>query len=601
MAGFFSFFRKKTKNEDKKSDDKLQQAKQEQSDRAAQQSYKPQTLEGSKIQEMGQEQSNAGKPQTLSQSAALKAKEPKVEPALKASAQDQIAKSRQPKEEARTDAQSTPAKTEDKKNTQDDNAQKTKDAANTAASDVPKDKEGSAQKAAGKKKVALKNKAESANIDEAPKTDASADVGCLKDESAAKAPALEDVPKTQEHSTEQSTLPRRGKRKAKQEQKKEQNTTEQKEQAQPAKNALAQDSHDAQVSDKEQPSEEPSIEDQGVKQSATIQSIESKAVQISQDGQDADEAASKEKSEEALSFFERLKKTRENLAFGISAFVKGRQIDDELYDDLETALLTADLGVETTQMVIDKLKNEAKLRELHDAALLKKRLALILYELLEPCQIELKPKSEDGSPFVILMVGVNGAGKTTTIGKLAAKFQEQGLKVMLAAGDTFRAAASEQLKEWGQRAGVPVIAQDTGSDSASVLYDALSSAKARKADVLICDTAGRLQNKENLMNELKKIVRVLKKIDEKVPHEVLLVLDAATGQNAVSQTRLFKEAVDVTGLCLTKLDGSAKGGVVFALASQFKLPIRYAGIGEKASDLRVFKVKPFVDALLDLQ
>ena len=195
------------------------------------------------------------------------------------------------------------------------------------------------------------------------------------------------------------------------------------------------------------------------------------------------------------------------------------------------------------------------------------------------------------------MVGVNGAGKTTTIGKLARKYQDQGLKVMLAAGDTFRAAAVEQLKEWGNRANVPVIAQATGSDSASVLFDAVNAAKARNIDVLICDTAGRLQNKENLMEELKKIVRVMKKIDEEVPHEVLLVLDATTGQNAVSQATLFGKAVPITGICLTKLDGTAKGGVIFTLADKFKLPIRYVGIGEKAEDLRPFKADVFVDAL----
>lgn len=202
-------------------------------------------------------------------------------------------------------------------------------------------------------------------------------------------------------------------------------------------------------------------------------------------------------------------------------------------------------------------------------------------------------------PFVILMVGVNGAGKTTTIGKLALKYKAQGKKVMLAAGDTFRAAAVEQLKEWGNRTDTPVISQPTGSDSASVIFDALTSAKAHNADVLICDTAGRLQNKDNLMEELKKIVRVMKKIDENVPNEVMLVLDATTGQNAVSQMKIFGQAVNVTGLCLTKLDGTAKGGVVFALADKFKVPLRYIGIGEKSEDLREFDIDSFVDALFD--
>ena len=299
---------------------------------------------------------------------------------------------------------------------------------------------------------------------------------------------------------------------------------------------------------------------------------------------------------ERESFFSRLRKTRENLASGFSALLKGRIIDEDLYEELETSLLTADLGIETTTVVIEKLREEAKLRELHDASLLRKRLQQVLTDLLKPCEIPLDVTTH--KPFVILMVGVNGAGKTTTIGKLARKYKAQGLKVMLAAGDTFRAAAVEQLKEWGRRVDAPVIAQATGSDSASVLFDALNAAKARGMDVLICDTAGRLQNKSGLMEELKKIVRVLKKIDPEVPHEVLLVLDASTGQNAVSQTKIFKEASEVSGICLTKLDGTAKGGVIFALADKFKLPLRYVGLGEKAEDLRPFKADLFVQALL---
>ena len=299
---------------------------------------------------------------------------------------------------------------------------------------------------------------------------------------------------------------------------------------------------------------------------------------------------------ERESFFSRLRKTRENLASGFSALLKGRIIDEDLYEELETSLLSADLGIETTTVVIEKLREEAKLRELHDASLLRKRLQQVLTDLLKPCEIPLDVTTH--KPFVILMVGVNGAGKTTTIGKLARKYKAQGLKVMLAAGDTFRAAAVEQLKEWGRRVDAPVIAQATGSDSASVLFDALNASKARGMDVLICDTAGRLQNKSGLMEELKKIVRVLKKIDPEVPHEVLLVLDASTGQNAVSQTKIFKEAAEVSGICLTKLDGTAKGGVIFALADKFKLPLRYVGLGEKAEDLRPFKAELFVQALL---
>ena len=235
---------------------------------------------------------------------------------------------------------------------------------------------------------------------------------------------------------------------------------------------------------------------------------------------------------------------------------------------------------------------------MHDAGALKENLKRILKEILAPCEVPLDiTKKADDLPYVILMVGVNGAGKTTTIGKLANKFKAQGKKVMLAAGDTFRAAAVEQLKSWGERTNTTVIAQQTGADSASVIYDALNSAKAHHADVLICDTAGRLQNKDNLMEELKKIVRVMKKIDETVPHEVLLVLDASTGQNAISQMTLFNEAVKVTGLCLTKLDGTAKGGIVFSLADKFSVPVRFIGIGEKTEDLRIFDKDNFVDAL----
>lgn len=306
-----------------------------------------------------------------------------------------------------------------------------------------------------------------------------------------------------------------------------------------------------------------------------------------------------EEKKNKVSFFEKLRKTRENLSYGLSALVKGRKIDDDLYDDLETSLLTADLGVETTQKVIDKLKKESKLRELHDASALKDNLKNILNEILKDSAEPLKIEKNSQMPYVILMVGVNGAGKTTTIGKLASKFKSQGLKVMLAAGDTFRAAAVEQLKTWGERCDIPVVSQPTGSDSASVIYDALSSAIAHKTDVLICDTAGRLQNKENLMEELKKITRVMKKHSESVPNEVMLVLDSTTGQNAISQMKLFSQAVNVTGITLTKLDGTAKGGIIFALSDQFKVPVRYIGIGERVDDLREFDSESFVDALVD--
>ena len=364
---------------------------------------------------------------------------------------------------------------------------------------------------------------------------------------------------------------------------------------------------DAEAEDAEKVSVEEKKDDAEVKGAEEAEAEEKKESVASEDVQEnvadldkkkidksKDESAQKVKK----SFFERLKKTRDNLAYGLSALIVGKKIDDELYEDLETALLTADLGVETTEFVIEKLKEESKARELHDAIALKANLKKILTDILKPCEIPLHVEKKGDMPFVILMVGVNGAGKTTTIGKLALKFKEQGLKVMLGAGDTFRAAAVEQLKEWGKRTDVPVISQPTGSDSASVLFDALSSAKSKNIDVLICDTAGRLQNKDNLMEELKKIVRVMKKISDDVPHEVLLVLDSTTGQNAVSQMKLFSEAVKVTGLCLTKLDGSAKGGVIFALADKFKTPVRFVGIGEKTEDLRVFDVDNFVDALI---
>ncbi len=355
--------------------------------------------------------------------------------------------------------------------------------------------------------------------------------------------------------------------------------------------------------DKEIPEPSDTLE---TKTEVTKDAVQEKAEQVESEAAPveavvpAEEDKNSDKAEETKvkrSFFERLKRTRENLALGIGALVSGKKIDEDLYEELETSLLTADLGVETTTRIIEKLREESKLRELKDASALKNNLKNILKDILKPCAIPLDVKRTNDLPFVILMVGVNGAGKTTTIGKLALKYKEQGKRVMLAAGDTFRAAAVEQLKEWGARTNTPVVSQPTGSDSASVIYDALTSAKAHNTDVLICDTAGRLQNKDNLMEELKKIVRVMKKIDENVPNEVMLVLDSTTGQNAVSQMKIFGEAVNVSGLVLTKLDGTAKGGVIFALADKFKVPVRYVGIGESKEDLRVFDVDHFVDAL----
>ncbi|TVU68463.1 signal recognition particle-docking protein FtsY [Cobetia crustatorum] len=301
-------------------------------------------------------------------------------------------------------------------------------------------------------------------------------------------------------------------------------------------------------------------------------------------------------------FFARMKaglgKTRANLTEGVaSLFLGKKQIDDELMEDLETQLLMADVGIEATTEIIDNLTARISRKELKEPEALYQALQEELRVMLAPVarDIELPPKGS--GPFVILMIGVNGVGKTTTIGKLAKRYQSQGRSVMLAAGDTFRAAAVEQLKVWGERNKVPVIAQHTGADSASVIYDALEAAKARNVDILIADTAGRLHNKSHLMEELKKVQRVMAKLDVNAPHEVMLVLDAGTGQNALAQATTFHEAVNITGLTLTKLDGTAKGGIIFALAKQLNLPIRYIGVGEGVDDLRPFAADDFVSAL----
>lgn len=298
-------------------------------------------------------------------------------------------------------------------------------------------------------------------------------------------------------------------------------------------------------------------------------------------------------------FFARLKrsllKTKENLGSGFISLFRGKKIDDDLFEELEEQLLIADVGVETTRKIITNLTEGASRKQLRDAealyGLLKEEMGEILAKVDEPLNVE------GQTPFVILMVGVNGVGKTTTIGKLARQFEQQGKSVMLAAGDTFRAAAVEQLQVWGQRNNIPVIAQHTGADSASVIFDAIQAAKARHVDVLIADTAGRLQNKSHLMEELKKIVRVMKKLDVDAPHEVMLTIDASTGQNAISQAKLFHEAVGLTGITLTKLDGTAKGGVIFSVADQFGIPIRYIGVGERIEDLRPFNAGDFIEAL----
>lgn len=288
-------------------------------------------------------------------------------------------------------------------------------------------------------------------------------------------------------------------------------------------------------------------------------------------------------------------KTKQNIGSGFRNFFSGKKIDDELFEELEEQLLVADLGMPTTQKIINNLTQHATKKQLKDADLLYQQLKIELGEILKPVAQPLV--LEEKKPYVILMVGVNGVGKTTTIGKLARKFQNEGKSVMLAAGDTFRAAAVEQLQVWGERNNIPVVAQSTGSDSASVIFDAMQSAAAKGIDVLIADTAGRLQNKNNLMDELKKIVRVMKKYDETAPHEIMLTLDAGTGQNAISQAKLFNEAVGLTGITLTKLDGTAKGGVIFAIADQFNIPIRFIGVGEKIEDLRPFNAEEFIEAL----
>ncbi|SQI29593.1 Cell division protein FtsY [Serratia plymuthica] len=288
-------------------------------------------------------------------------------------------------------------------------------------------------------------------------------------------------------------------------------------------------------------------------------------------------------------------KTKQNLGSGFIGLFRGKKIDDDLFEELEEQLLIADVGVETTSKIITSLTQHASRKQLKDAEALygklKEEMSEILTKVEQPLDVGGK------NPYVILMVGVNGVGKTTTIGKLARQFQAEGKSVMLAAGDTFRAAAVEQLQVWGERNRIPVVAQHTGADSASVIYDAVQAAKARGIDVLLADTAGRLQNKAHLMEELKKIVRVMKKLDDQAPHEVMLTLDASTGQNAVSQAKLFNEAVGLTGITLTKLDGTAKGGVIFAIADQFEIPIRYIGVGEGIEDLRPFKADDFIEAL----
>jgi fused signal recognition particle receptor len=294
---------------------------------------------------------------------------------------------------------------------------------------------------------------------------------------------------------------------------------------------------------------------------------------------------------------ERLAKTRHNLRDGLSSLLLGRkEIDADLLEELEELLILADVGIDATNRIIGDLTARVKRRELADPEALSQSLKQQLGDILERADKPVQQAAE-GRPQVILMVGINGAGKTTTIGKLAKRLQQEGQSVMLAAGDTFRAAAVEQLQSWGERNAIPVIAQHTGADSASVIFDALQAATTRGVDILIADTAGRLHTKNNLMEELAKIARVMKKIDPEAPHEVMLVIDATTGQNAINQAVQFNEAINLTGITLTKLDGTAKGGILFAIADKLEIPIRFIGVGESIEDLRHFDADEFIDAL----
>ena len=295
---------------------------------------------------------------------------------------------------------------------------------------------------------------------------------------------------------------------------------------------------------------------------------------------------------------QKLAKTRATLASGLSDILLGqKKIDSKLREQIEDQLLLADVGVPTTEKIVSRLTGLLERRQLNDGETSLAVLKQVMNDILSPCMVPLVI-DKTHRPFVILMVGVNGAGKTTTVGKLAQQLKSQGHRVMLAAGDTFRAAAVEQLTAWGNLLDIPVIQQGQGADSASVIFDALQSAQARNFDVLIADTAGRLHTQINLMQELEKIKRVMSKLDPGAPHETLLVLDAGTGQNALSQSIHFKQSVGVSGICLTKLDGTAKGGMIFSVAEQLELPIRYIGVGETAEDLRPFDSNEFVDALL---
>ncbi len=304
-------------------------------------------------------------------------------------------------------------------------------------------------------------------------------------------------------------------------------------------------------------------------------------------------------SEENVSELSRsLEKTKRTFADGMADFLLGKKnIDSELLETLETRLLSADVGIDATTTIIDELKSDISRKAITDADALHAKLATIMKDILQPCEQALN--TDTAKPFVILVVGINGAGKTTSIGKLANHFMQQGKSVMLAAGDTFRAAAVEQLQEWGKRNNAPVIAQGTGADPASVIFDAVQSASSKNIDIIIADTAGRLHTQDNLMDELAKIKRVLTKLDARAPHETLIVMDASFGQNALHQAQQFHESIGLTGMAVTKLDGTAKGGILFSIARTLQLPVRFIGIGEGINDLKPFNASEFVDALLE--
>lgn len=358
------------------------------------------------------------------------------------------------------------------------------------------------------------------------------------------------------------------------------------------------DASDAAQLEPEQNNESPVIDDNTPLAS---EAVEIPQTQIEQP--ETNEISESHPEKEKQSFFQRLKsglsKTRSQFSEGLANLVLGqKEIDEDVLEEVETLLLMADVGVDTTSRIVEDLTEKADRKELKDTKALMERLKSLLLDIVEPVQAPLTIPEQD-SPFVILMVGVNGVGKTTTIGKLAHQFQAQGKSVMLAAGDTFRAAAVEQLKAWGERNEVPVVAQHTGADSASVIFDAVEAAKARNVDIVIADTAGRLHNKSNLMEELSKVKRVMAKVDQAAPHEVMLVVDAGTGQNALIQAQEFNKSVALNSVTITKLDGTAKGGVVFALADKMKLPIRFIGVGEAKQDLRTFNASDYIDALFD--